>query len=65
VYGHAPFRFVGDVGALPLASWGYPTRLRGRIAAWEPHSHMAFRFNQGSDRTVVDLFLDYRFGGTF
>ena len=32
--------------------------------AWEPHSHMAFRFNQGSDRTVVDLFLDYRFGGT-
>ena len=23
---------VGDVGALPLASWGYPTRLRGRIS---------------------------------
>jgi Polyketide cyclase / dehydrase and lipid transport len=31
---------VGDVGALPLASWGYPTRLRGRISGLgtaQPH----------------------------
>ena len=32
--------------------------------AWEPHSHMAFRFDRGSDRPVLDLFLEYRFGGT-
>jgi uncharacterized protein YndB with AHSA1/START domain len=40
-------------GALPLASWVYLTHLRGEFLAWEPHSHMAFRFNQAANRSIA------------
>jgi carbon monoxide dehydrogenase subunit G len=28
--------------------------------AWEPHSHMAFRFNQASTRSIAAFAEDYR-----
>jgi carbon monoxide dehydrogenase subunit G len=28
--------------------------------AWEPHSHMAFRFNQASTRSIAAFTEDYR-----
>ena len=43
---------VGDVGAPPACG--------GEFLAWEPFTHMAFRFNECSTRAVAAFADDYR-----
>ena len=47
-------------GYSPSQAGGTPTRLRGEFLAWEPHSHMAFRFNHASTRSIAAFAEDYR-----
>jgi hypothetical protein len=50
---------VGDVGALPSQTGG-PPACGGELLAWEPHSHMAFRFNEASTGSIAAFAEDYR-----
>ena len=43
---------VGDVGAPPACG--------GEFLAWEPYSHMAFRFNEASTGSIAAFAEDYR-----
>src|SRR5262245_64781245 len=43
---------IGDAGAPPACG--------GEFLAWEPHSHMAFRFTQASTRSIAAFAEDYR-----
>jgi carbon monoxide dehydrogenase subunit G len=43
---------VGDVGAPPARG--------GEFLAWEPYSHMAFRFNEASTGSIAAFAADYR-----
>jgi hypothetical protein len=43
---------VGDVGVPPARG--------GEYLAWEPHSHMAFRFNEASTGSIAAFAEDYR-----
>jgi carbon monoxide dehydrogenase subunit G len=38
--------------------------LRGEFLAWEPHSHMAFRFNEASTGSIAAFAEDYRVAPT-
>jgi Polyketide cyclase / dehydrase and lipid transport len=43
---------VGDVGAPPACG--------GEFLAWEPFTHMAFRFNNASSSSIAAFAEDYR-----
>jgi hypothetical protein len=50
---------VGDVGVLPSQAGGPPAR-GGEFLAWEPYTHMAFRFNEASSASIAAFAEDYR-----
>ena len=49
----------GGVGALPSQAGG-PPACGGEFLAWEPYSHMTFRFNEASTDSIAAFAEDYR-----